>query len=250
MYKVKSKEMDEKSLKMLKYKRNFIGVIVIVFSNGDDDDDGGVGWWLVVVEKCTQKSAFTVRRHASVCRKFRFVAVAMGGCGLASKVSTFNQTNQNTIKLNVRKILKKQVKESGWKKKRKIIDQKQRLNIRKAQNLFFEQNAENFNLNRVRRKGKNRPVSFHLIDLRIHHYHHHHHHQRCRRRRCLPLTSSKRRNFDIRSLRIHSTITMLEISVLINFFNDAIVNVMFKEDAQNFADSSKISRHKVTLRQQ
>ncbi|KRY91553.1 hypothetical protein T4D_3756 [Trichinella pseudospiralis] len=51
---------------------------------------------------------------------------------------------------------------------------------------------------RVRRKGKNRPVSFHLIDLRIHHYHHHHHHhrrrQRCRRRRCLPLTSSKRRN--------------------------------------------------------
>ncbi|KRZ21206.1 hypothetical protein T4B_13805 [Trichinella pseudospiralis] len=101
----------KKSLKMLKCKKNFKGlvviVVVIVFSNGndddddDDDDDGdGSGWWLVVVEKCTQKSAFTVRRHASVCRKFRFVAVAMGGCGLQSKVSTFNQTNQNTTFYN------------------------------------------------------------------------------------------------------------------------------------------------------
>ncbi|KRY38480.1 hypothetical protein T01_3090 [Trichinella spiralis] len=52
---------------------------------------------VMLVEKCTQKAAFTVRRHASVCRKFRFVAVAMGGCGLlASKVSTFNQTYLNT----------------------------------------------------------------------------------------------------------------------------------------------------------
>ncbi|KRY78387.1 hypothetical protein T4A_9497 [Trichinella pseudospiralis] len=32
--------------------------------------------------------------------KFRFVAVAMGGCGLQSKVSTFNQTNQNTTFYN------------------------------------------------------------------------------------------------------------------------------------------------------
>ncbi|KRZ45013.1 hypothetical protein T4C_12592 [Trichinella pseudospiralis] len=33
-------------------------------------------------------------------QKFRFVAVAMGGCGLQSKVSTFNQTNQNTTFYN------------------------------------------------------------------------------------------------------------------------------------------------------
>ncbi|KRY78388.1 hypothetical protein T4B_14020 [Trichinella pseudospiralis] len=97
--------------------------------------------------------------------------------------------------------------------------------------------AANFKLERVRRKGKSRPVSFHLIDLRIHHYHHHHRRrQRCRRRRCLPLTSSKRRNsensiyFDIdrkRFLTINSAIAAtLLISVLINCSNDTIVNLM------------------------
>ncbi|KRZ85470.1 hypothetical protein T08_4689 [Trichinella sp. T8] len=64
---------------------------------------------VVLVEKCTQKAAFTVRRHASVCRKFRFVAVAMGGCGLlASKVSTFNQKYLNTSKKKKKMLVQKE----------------------------------------------------------------------------------------------------------------------------------------------
>ncbi|KRX27249.1 hypothetical protein T07_1955 [Trichinella nelsoni] len=145
----------------------------------------------------------------------------------------------------------------------------------------FMQIIKNFNLNRIRRKGKkNRPVSFHLIDLRIHHYHHHHHHQRCRRRRRLPLTSSTRRNFE--KVKKDGWIEDLQRVILLLRNEKIRISFMYMksdwhaltlqkennkkrqlftrlsskngdiETVRNIlqTDSSEISRHKATFRQQ
>ncbi|KRY78385.1 hypothetical protein T4A_9497 [Trichinella pseudospiralis] len=74
----------KKSLKMLKCKKNF-----------KDVTQASVGFNKLFKQNCLTSC---VKRQAA--SKFRFVAVAMGGCGLQSKVSTFNQTNQNTTFYN------------------------------------------------------------------------------------------------------------------------------------------------------